>query len=136
MLEDPAGLPEVGNKGDDAHLGTAFSTAEGVHFEDTADEPRPGRGRVAAGRAFPGVYKEKFGFLIFLVLPPLFPPIARAVHTVVIGQALIRGGDMGGQKGQKITNGIAPGLFRGRAEGLLDYGDAVVRPIVPDSFHG
>jgi len=62
MLEDPADLPEVGNKGDQAHPGTAFSTAQGVHFEDTADEPRPGRARSAAGRGFPGVHKDKFGF--------------------------------------------------------------------------
>ncbi len=43
---------------------------------------------------------------------------------------------MGGQKGQKIAHGIAPGLFRGRAEGLLGDGDVVLGPIVPDSFHG
>jgi hypothetical protein len=136
MLENSLDLMEVRDKGDDAHLGTAFSTAQGIHFEDTADEPRPGRGWFTTGRAFPGVDKDKFGFLLFLVLPPLFAPIARAIHTVVIEQALIRGGDMGGQKGQKIANPIAPGLLRGRAEGLLGYGDAVVRPILPDSFHG
>jgi hypothetical protein len=105
MLENSLDLMKVRDKGDDAHLGTAFSTAQGIHFEDTADEPRPGRGWFTAGRAFPGVDKDKFGFLLFLVLPPLFAP-------------------------------IAPGLLRGRAEGLLGYGDAVVRPILPDSFHG
>jgi hypothetical protein len=58
-------VPEVGNKGDDAHLGTAFSTAQGIHFEDTVDEPRPGRGWFAADRAFPDVGNDKFGFLDF-----------------------------------------------------------------------
>jgi len=66
MLEDPAGDPEVGDKGDDAHLGTAILTAEGIHFEDTADEPRPGRVWLTSGRGFPGVDKDKFSFLLFL----------------------------------------------------------------------
>jgi len=44
MLENSLDLMEVRDKGDDAHLGTAFSTAQGIYFEDTADEPRPGRG--------------------------------------------------------------------------------------------
>ncbi len=136
MLEDPAGLPEVGNEGDQAHLATASSTAQGIHFEDTADEPRPGPGGFPAGRAFPGVHEDKFRLLLFPFLPPLFPPIARAVKTVVIGEALIGGRDMGGQKGQKIAHGIAPGLFPGRAEGLPAYGDCVLGPVVPDSFHG
>ncbi len=103
MLEDPAGLAEVRDKGDDAHLGTAILTAEGIHFEDTADEPRPGRGRFPVGRGFPVLYEDKFRFLIFLVFPPLFPPVARTVNTVVKGQALIRRRDMGGQKGQKLA---------------------------------
>jgi len=102
MLEDFLDLMEVRDKGDQAHLGTAFSTEEGIHFEDTADEPRPGRGWFAADRAFPDGHEDKFGFRIVLVLPPLLPPIARAIHTVVIGQALIGCGNMGGQKDRKI----------------------------------
>lgn len=130
VLEDPAGLPEVGNEGGQAHLGPASSTAPGVHFEDTADEPRPGRGRFSVGRGFRGVPEDKFRFLIFLVFPPLFASIARAVNAVVKGQALIGCGNMGGQKGQKLAHGIAPGLFPGRAEGLLGDGDGVLGPIV------
>lgn len=66
----------------------------------------------------------------------MFPPIARTGKTVVVGQVLIGYGYMGDQKGQKIAHGIAPGLFPGRAEGLFGDGDAVLGPIVPDSFHG
>jgi len=59
---------EVRDKGDQAHLGTAVFTAEGVHFEDTPYQPCPRRVRFAAGRGFPVLYEDKFGFLLFLHL--------------------------------------------------------------------
>lgn len=64
MLGGFVGLTEVGNEGDDAQFGAAFSTAQGIDFEDTPCQPCPGRAR--------------------------FAPVARAVHTVVADQALIR----------------------------------------------